>query len=182
MSILTKETARSLATVLNNKLSTNYHNDLVAVLGTGHESSNERAIQSWLMARFAHTSFVHTNTLMDDAYEALTQHLNDLRMKVAIGARSELPLECAFAPLKVLTDHDLQCIARAIYLLTVSEASRNYIDALIELVLQVDGGIIDMITAWVSSQTNSYTYFPSELTLPLAQRFMQMLKDVSESH
>lgn len=180
MSILTKETARSLATVLNNKLSTNYHNDLVAVLGTGHESSNERAIQSWLMARFAHTAYGHTDTLMNDAYEALTQHLNDLRMEAAIGARSELPLECAYAPLKTLTDHDLQCIARGIYLLTVSEASRTYIDALIELVLQVDGGIIDMITAWVSSQTTSYTYFPSELTLPLAQRFMQMLKQVSE--
>ena len=180
--MLTKETARSLATVLNNKLSTNYHNDLVAVLGTGHESSNERAIQSWLMARFAHTSFGRTDTRMNDAYEALTQHLDDLRMEVAIGVSSELPLECAFAPLKVLTDQDLQCIARGIYLLTVSEASRTYIDALIELVLHVDGGIIDMITEWVSSQTNTYTYFPSELTLPLAQRFMQKLKEGSESY
>jgi len=176
MSILTKETARSLATVLNNKLSTNYHNDLVAVLGTGHEPSNERAIQSWLMARFAHTSFAHTNTLMHDAYEALTQHLNDLRTEVAIGVRSELPLECAYTPLKTLTDQNLQCIARGIYLLTVSEGSRIYIDALIELVLQVDGGIIDMIMTWVSSQTNDYNYFPSELTLPLAQRFMEKLK------
>ena len=53
MSILTIETARSLAKVINNSLSTYYNDDLVAILGTGRESNNEQAVQSWLLSRFA---------------------------------------------------------------------------------------------------------------------------------
>ncbi|MFQ3200565.1 MAG: hypothetical protein ACI9SK_001291 [Zhongshania sp.] len=53
MNTLTKETARSLAKVINNSLSTCYSDDLVAILGTGRESTNEQAVHSWLMSRFA---------------------------------------------------------------------------------------------------------------------------------
>jgi len=53
MKTLTKETAGSLAKVLNSRLSTIHNDDMVAILGVGRESSNEKAIQSWLMSRFA---------------------------------------------------------------------------------------------------------------------------------
>ncbi|MEX1669076.1 hypothetical protein AB4876_09130 [Zhongshania guokunii] len=52
MKSLTKETAGSLAKVLDSRLSTIHGDDMVAILGVGRESSNEKAIQSWLMSRF----------------------------------------------------------------------------------------------------------------------------------
>lgn len=45
MNTLTIETARSLATVITKNLSSCYSDDLVAILGTGHELNNEQAVQ-----------------------------------------------------------------------------------------------------------------------------------------
>ena len=59
MNTLTKETARSLAKVINSGLSTCYNDDLVAILGTGRESNNEQAVQSWLMSRATNTAKLH---------------------------------------------------------------------------------------------------------------------------
>jgi hypothetical protein len=59
--------------------------------------------------------------------------------------------------------------------------SKSYLDALIELVLEGGSNSIERIAAWASSQTQVYTYFPSELTLPLAQRLLQKLKQASDS-
>ena len=181
MSILTKETARSLAKVINNSLSTYYSDDLVAILGTGRETSNELAVQSWLMSRFANIEVGRKELLVEYASEALMQHLNDLKLEVAIGGKAELQAQQYFIPAKALTNLELRCIARAIYLLISNEQSKSYLDALIELVLEGDGNITEKITAWVSSQAQVYTYFPSELTLPLAQRLMQNLKLASNS-
>jgi hypothetical protein len=166
MSTLTKETARSLAKVINNSLSTYYSDDLVAILGTGRESSNEQAVQSWLMSRFANIEVGSTDTLMEYASEVLKQHLNDLRLEVAIGGNSELPIYQSFIPAKALTNRELRCIAGSIYLLILNEGSKPYLDPLVELVLQGDGNTVEKIASWVLTHTQIYTYFPSELTLP----------------
>ena len=180
MSILTKETARSLAKVINNSLSTYYSDDLVAILGTGRETSNEQAVQSWLLSRFANIEVGRTDILVEYASRVLMQHLNDLRLEVAIGGKPELLIQQSFIPVKALTNRELRCIARAIYLLILNEGSKSYLDALIEVVQEGDGNPIEKITAWTFSQTQIYSYFPSELTLPLAQRFMRKLKQASE--
>jgi len=99
---------------------------------------------------------------------------------VAICAKSELPIQHSFIPTKTLTNRELRCIARAIYLLILNEGSKPYLDALIEVVQEGDGNPIEKITAWAFSQTQIYTYFPSELTLPLTQRFMRKLRQASE--
>jgi len=182
MNTLTKETARSLAKVINSRLSTCYNDDLVAILGTGRESNNEQAVQSWLMSRFAHIEVGRADMLMEYASEVLTQHLDDIRLEVVIGVTAELPIQQEFIPAKALTNLELRCIARAIYLLISNEQSKSYLDALIQLVLEDDGNTIEKITAWVSSQAQTYTYFPSELSLPLARRFMCKLKQASKSH
>lgn len=181
MSTLVKDTARLLAKVISNGLSTCYSDDLVAILGVGRESTNEEAVQSWLIARFTTTDIGPTETFMEHASEVLMRHLNDVRLEVAVGGISELPRQQGLVPAKVLTDRELRCIARAIYLLILGEGTKPYLDALIELVLDSDGNPIDRIAAWVLSQTQAYTYFPSELTLPLAQRLMQKLKLASET-
>lgn len=182
MNTLTKETARSLATVINSRLSTCYSDDLVAILGTGRESNNEQAVQSWLMSRFANIEVGRTDMLMEYASEALTQHLDDIRLEVAIGVMTELPLQSAFIPTRALTDREIRCIARGIYLLVLGQGSRTYLDSLIELVLEGDGNTIGKIATWFTSQIGAYTYFPTELTLPLAQLIMSKLKHASESH
>ena len=181
MSILTKETARSLAKVINNNLSTYCNDDLVAILGTGRESDNEQAVQSWLMSRFANIEVGRKELLVEYASEALMQHLNDLKLEVAIGGNAELQAQQRFIPAKALTNRELHCIARAIYLLILNEQSKPYLDALIELMLEGNGNTIERIAAWALSQTQAYTYFPSELTLPLAQSLMQKLKRESDS-
>jgi hypothetical protein len=179
MNTLTKETARSLAKVINSNLSTCYNDDLVAILGTGRESNNEQAVQSWLMSRFANIEVGRTDMLMEYASAVLTQHLDDIRLEVAIGVITELPLQPNFIPAKSLTERELHCIARSIYLLVLGQGSRDYLDALVELVLGGNGNPIERIAAWVSSQAKVYTYYPSETALPLAQRLMHKLKDAS---
>ena len=87
-----------------------------------------------------------------------------------------------FVQQKTLTDRELRCIAHAIYLLVLGEGTKPYLDSLIELVLKGEGNAIDRITGWISSQAMGYNYFPSELTLPLAQRLMKILKRVGESY
>ncbi|GAA4102659.1 hypothetical protein [Zhongshania borealis] len=180
MNTLTKETARSLAKIINSRLSTCYNDDLVAILGTGRELNNEQAVQSWLMSRFANIEVGRTDTLMEYASEVLTQHLDDIRLEVAIGVKTEIPIHQSFIPAKSLTERELRCIARAIYLLISNEQSKPYLDALIELALEGEGNSIERITAWAILQTKVYTYFPSELTLPLAQCLMQKLKQASD--
>jgi hypothetical protein len=64
--------------------------------------------------------------------------------------------------------------------LVLRQGPRDYLDTLIELVLGGDGNTIDKIAAWIPSQIEAYTYFPSELTLPLAQNMMQKLRQASE--
>lgn len=182
MNTLTKETARSLAKVINSRLSTCYNDDLVAILGTGRESNNEQAVQSWVLSRFAHIEVGRTDMLMEYALEVLIQHLDDLRLDVAIGGKSEQKTPQSFIPAKALTERELRCIARAIYLLISNEQSKPYLDALIEVVLKGDGNTIEKITAWVFTHTQIYSYFPSELTLPLAQRLMHKLKQAGESY
>lgn len=182
MSALTKETARSLAKLLNNSLSTYHGDDLVAILGVGRESNNEEAVQSWLLARFASGYTIQRAGLLEHASEALQQHLNDVRMEVAIGAKPEFPIQQSFIHPKALTDLELRCIARAIYLLVLNDGTKPYLDSLIELVLESEGNPIEKITTWITSQAISYTYFPSELTLPLAQRLMQELKAADGSY
>ncbi|MEX1670144.1 hypothetical protein AB4876_14585 [Zhongshania guokunii] len=182
MNTLTKETARSLAKVINSRLSTCYNDDLVAILGTGRESNNEQAVQSWLLSRFANIEVGRTDMLMEYALEVLIQHLDDLRLNVAIGGKSEQKTPQSFIPAKALTERELRCIARAIYLLISNEQSKPYLDALIEVVLKGDGNTIEKITAWVFTHTQIYSYFPSELTLPLAQRLMHKLKQAGESY
>jgi hypothetical protein len=182
MNTLTKETARSLAKVINNSLSTCYSDDLVAILGTGRESSNEQAVQSWLMSRFANIEVGRSEMLMDYASGVLNQHLNDLRLEVAIGSNSEIPIQQSFIPAKALTNRELRCVAGSIYLLILNEGSKPYLDALIELVLEGNGNTIEKIAAWVLTHTQIYNYFPSELTLPLAQRLMYKLKQASEAY
>ncbi|AMO67265.1 hypothetical protein [Zhongshania aliphaticivorans] len=178
MNTLTKETARSLAKVINSRLSTCYNDDLVAILGTGRESNNEQAVQSWLISRFAHIEVGRTDMLMEYASDVLTQHLDDIRLEVAIGVITE-PLQPSFIPAKALTDREIRCIARGIYLLVLGQGSRDYLDALVDLALDGQGNAIERIAAWTSIQTQIYTYFPSELTLPLAQRLMQKFKDAN---
>ena len=119
---------------------------------------------------------------MEYASEVLIQHLNDLRLEVAIGGKSEQKTPQSFIPAKALTERELRSIARAIYLLISNEQSKPYLDALIELALEGDGNTIEKITAWVFNCTQIYSYFPSELTLPLAQRLMHKLKRASESY
>jgi hypothetical protein len=182
MNTLTKETARSLAKVINSSLSTCYSDDLVAIIGTGRESNNEQAVQSWLMSRFANIEVGRTDMLMEYASEVLIQHLDDLRLEVAIGGKLGQQTPQKFIPAKALTEIELRCIARAIYLLISNEQSKPYLDALIELALEGDGNTIEKITGWVFTHTQVYTYFPSELTLPLAQRLMNKLKQASESY
>lgn len=182
MNTLTKETARSLAKVINSRLSTCYSDDLVAILGTGRESNNEQAVQSWLLSRFANIEVGRTDMLMEYASEVLTQHLDDIRLEVAIGVITELPLQPSFISAKALTDREIRCIARGIYLLVLGQGSRDYLDALVDLALDGQGNAIERITAWISSQTQIYTYFPSELTLPLALRLMHKLRQASESY
>jgi hypothetical protein len=46
MSALTNKTARSLAKILNSRLTTIYNDDLVAILGTGQEQNNEQTYTS----------------------------------------------------------------------------------------------------------------------------------------
>ncbi|WP_373084470.1 hypothetical protein [Zhongshania sp.] len=182
MNTLTIETARSLAKVIINSLPTCYSDDLVAIIGTGHESNNEQAVQSWLLSRFANIEVGRKEILMEYASEVLIQHLNDLRLEVAIGGKSEQKTPQSFIPAKALTERELRSIARAIYLLISNEQSKPYLDALIELALEGDGNTIEKITAWVFNCTQIYSYFPSELTLPLAQRLMHKLKRASESY
>lgn len=178
MKTLTKETARSLAMVLNSRLSTCYSDDLVAILGGGRESDNEGAIQSWLLSRFGDTDIACGEVLMERASEELIQHLNDLRVDVATGFMSDFASPPIFVQQKTFTDRELHCIARAIYLLVLGEGTTPYLDSLIELVLEGEGNAIDRITVWTSLQAMGYNYFPSELTLPLAQRLMKILKRV----
>jgi hypothetical protein len=182
MKTLTKETARSLAMVLNSRLSTCYSDDLVAIIGVGRESNNEGAIQSWLLSRFSDTDIACSERLMEHASEGLIQHLNDLRMDVAIGLMANLASPPIFVQLKTLNDRELRCIARAIYLLVLGEDTKPYLDSLVELVLSGEGNAIDRIVSWISLQETGYNYYPSELTLPLAQRLMKILKRVGESY
>jgi hypothetical protein len=65
-------------------------------------------------------------------------------------------------------------------LLILNAGSKLYLDALITLVLESYGSPRDRISAWVSLHAKVYAYFPSELTLPLAQHLMQKLKQASE--
>jgi hypothetical protein len=181
MKTLTKETARSLAKVISSRLSTFHSDDLVAILGVGRESSNEEAVESWLISRFAEIDISHVGTIMEHASEVLIQHLNDLRMEVASGYISELPLPLDFVQSKLITDQELRCIARAIYFLILGEAKKSYLDSLINLVLGGEGNAIDRIADWIASQGTVYTYFPSELTLPMAQRLMEELNRTGES-
>lgn len=180
MKTLTKKTARSLAMVLNGRLSTCYSDDLVAILGVGRESDNEGAIQSWLLSSFGDTDIACGEVLVERASERLIQHLKDLRMDVATGLMSDFASPPIFVQQKTLTDRELRCIARAIYLLVLGEGTRLYLDSLIELVFEGEGNAIDRIAGWISSQAMAYNYFPSELTLPLAQRLMKVLKRVGE--
>ena len=168
MNTLTKETARSLAKVINSRLSTCYNDDLVAILGTGRESNNEQAVQSWLMSRFANIEVGRTDMLMEYASEVLTQHLDDIRLDVAIGALTELPLQPSFIPAKALTERELNCIARSIYLLVLGQGSRIYLDSLIGIALEGEGNTIENIAMWVSSQTQIYTYFPQRTDTALS--------------
>jgi len=117
---------------------------------------------------------------MEHASEELIQHLNDLRVDVATGLISDFASRPIFVQQKTLTDRELRCIARAIYLLVLGEGTKPYLDSLIELVLEGEGNAIDRIAGWISSQAMAYNYFPSELTLPLAQRLMKILKRVGE--
>ncbi len=181
MKTLTRKTARSLALVLNSRLSTCYSDDLVAILGVGRESDNEGAIQSWLLSRFGDTD-IACSEIMEHASEVLIQHLNNLRMDVATGLMSDFDSPSIFVQQKTLTDRELRCIARAIYLLVLGEGTKLYLDSLIELVFEGEGNAIDRIAGWISSQAMAYNYFPSELTLPLAQRLMKVLKRVGESY
>jgi hypothetical protein len=181
MKTLTKETARSLAMVLNSRLSTCYSDDLVAILGVGRESDNEGAIQSWLLSHFADTD-IACSEIMEHASEELIQHLNDLRMDVATGFMSDFASPPIFVQQKTLTDRELRCIARSIYLLVLGEGTKPYLDSLIELVFECEVNAIDRIADWISSQETGYIYFPSELTLPLAQRLMKILKRVGEAY
>tara|TARA_R110001592_G_scaffold56186_2_gene171362 strand:- start:1582 stop:1893 length:312 start_codon:yes stop_codon:yes gene_type:complete len=99
-------------------------------------------------------------------------------MDVATGLMSDFPSPPTFVQQKILTDRELRCIARAVYLLVLGEGTKLYLDSLIELALSGEGNAIDRIAAWVSTQGKIYTYLPSELTLPLAKRLMQELKGV----
>ncbi|WP_320838391.1 hypothetical protein [Zhongshania sp.] len=182
MKTLTKEAARSLAKVISSRLSTFHSDDLVAILGVGRESDNEGAIQSWLISRFTDIDVAHVDSIMEHTSEVLIQHLNDLRMEVAGGYISELPLPLDFVQSKLITDQELRCIAHAIYFLVIGEGAKSYLDSLIYLVVGGEGNAIDRIAGWISSQAMGYNYFPSELTLPLAQRLMKILKRVGESY
>lgn len=182
MKTLTKETARSLAKVISSRLSTFHSDDMVAILGVGRESSNEEAVESWLISRFAEIDISHVDTIMEHVSEVLNQHLNDLRMEVAGGYIAELPQPLDFAQSKLITDQELRCIARAIYFLVIGESEQSYLDSLIYLVVGGEGNTIDRIAAWISTQGKVYTYLPSELTLPLAQRLVKKLKRAIESY
>ena len=175
MKSLTKETAGSLAKVLDSRLSTIHGDDMVAILGVGRESSNEKAIQSWLMSRFTDIDVSHVDSIIEHTSEALIRHLNDLRIEVTDGSVSEMPSSQDFVKSKLLNDQELRCFARAIYFLILGEAKKSYLDSLINLVLGGEGNVIDRIADWIASQGTVYTYFPSELTLSMAQRLMEEL-------
>ncbi|POP51871.1 hypothetical protein [Zhongshania marina] len=182
MKTLTKETAGSLAKVLNSQLSTIHSDDMVAILGVGRESHNEGAIQSWLLSRFADIDVSHPNMILESASEVLNQHLTDLRMEVMGGSISEIQAPHDFVQIKLLSDQELRRIARAIYFLIFGYGSRSGIDSLINLAIGGRGNSIDQIASWISVQGKTYTYFPSELTLSLAQRLMEKLKRIDESY
>jgi len=118
---------------------------------------------------------------VEHASEVLIQHLNDLRMDVTDGSISEIPTSQDFVQSKLLSDQELRSIARAIYFLILGEAKKSYLDSLIYLGLGGEGNAIDRIADWILAEGKTYNYFPSELTLPLAQRLMKIIKRVGKS-
>ncbi|CAA0094024.1 Uncharacterised protein [Zhongshania aliphaticivorans] len=182
MNTLTKETASVLANLLSSSVTTCYNDDLVAILGTGREPDNKAAIQSWLLSRLPYFEQEVSDRIMAHSAAMLDLFLNDVRVEIAIGFGLELPLQNDFIPSKELSNQELRCIARSIYLLMLGEGTRTYLDALIRVALGGDDNVVDSIAAWLSSQVSGYVYNPSELTIPLAQRFMKKLKQVSETY
>ncbi len=180
MSTLTHDNVRALAAILSRRLSTRYSDDLVAVLGIGYESSNEAAILSWLLACFEPTEYASTGEFALAAADRLALHLDDIRAEATRRVDGDVPAPNLDLPSHALSDLELRCIARAIYLLIVTPESEDYMGELICFVLDTPGNSVEKIVRWIRTQSLGYTFYPTELTIPLAQRLMHKLHREAE--
>ena len=70
-------TYRNLAAALMVTISIPEGNALIAVLGTGNEYSNQRAIESWLMSEFSESAIRKMCSPLETLGEALIHFLNE---------------------------------------------------------------------------------------------------------
>ncbi len=181
MSTLTNENAAALATMLSDRISTKYSDDLVAVLGTGYESTNAAATLSWLLACLDPADYSTAGEFALAATDRLNVHLDDVRSEATRRVNVEVTVQHPNLPSYALSEPERRLAAKAVYWLITSPESEDYMKALICFVLDGKGDAIERIARWIRSQSPLYTFYPTELTIPLSQRLMYKLRQEGES-
>ena len=155
-----------------------YGRELVALVGTGREANNLAATCSWIVARTEeHASLApHVVGWLREAFDDyLGGQLDNLHQCWAP------PMESADGlPRIPLTDAECQRLADATAYLVAGPLYREKLYAAAGLVLGKPPLGENALYEWVRAQDDRYAFYPSELTLPLAQRLHRALLALEE--
>ncbi|WP_372747147.1 hypothetical protein [Litorivivens sp.] len=152
--------------------------ELVALVGTGREADNLAATCAWIVARTEEDTSLAPNAvgwlreLFDDYLEDQWALLHQCR------APQMENVDCL--PRIPLTDIECQRLAETIAYLVAGPLYRDKLEAAAGLVLGKPACGESALYHWVRAQDDRYAFYPSELTLSLAQRLQRALLALEE--
>ena len=155
-----------------------YGRELVALVGTGREVNNLAATCAWIEARTEEQTSLVPNAV-GWLRELFDDYLKDQWGQLQQG-RATLMESAEGVPRKPLTDTECRRLAEAIAYLVAGPLYRDKLDAAAGLVLGKPTCSESALYHWVRAQDDRYAFYPSELTLPLAQRLQRALLALEE--
>lgn len=155
-----------------------YGRELVALVGTGREANNLAAACAWIVARTEeHASLApHAVSWLRELFDDYLGNQWD-QLHQCSASRME-NVDCL--PRIPLTDTECQRLAETIAYLVAGPLYRDTLYAAAGLVLGKPPLGENALYQWVRAQDDRYAFYPSELTLPLAQRLQRALLALEE--
>lgn len=164
------------AFLLAEKFRTPTHNGLVMRLGQGWENNKLEAIASWLVARHLDSGLAARAPLdIDLLIEELGRFLREQVEHLWERNRQPYPNPQPFMPQHPLTRDLIVKMVRALLELLGTGQPAGAVEARCIAMLAGNGTAEQKLGSWIEQQAPLYTYYPSELTLPLAHDLLRIL-------
>lgn len=169
----------SIAMHIQLKINLQFNDELVCLIGTGQENTNTQALCNWLQGLWGLDNYPrHPQDGLKQATQLLHNTLQAMYEQIYYREAGPLPETHTLLPAQSLSNLEKTRMARGIYHILTHTSHSAFLNSGIAILTGETNNPVQAIAAWVSGKSLTYTFYPSELTVPLASELMSKIIDI----